>query len=136
MSWASSDTAVHSNLAQVITRSGSRAGDGHKRRSDAPAQSINWQYMMIFTLGVGATQQCLPFRVPPGCKVKARAYNGASAGNSGPVTVGLSRGETVYGKGTSLAPLDYVEFPVNNTARIWASGAQGDGVVISVFTDQ
>ncbi len=101
----------------------------------APAQNINWTFQVVLA-ATGAPQLAPGANVPPGSTCRVRANNGSGTGNAHMVYVGASRDAVVpAGSGTPLAPLDDIAFPIGNTGRIWVSGIEGDGVVVSIINN-
>jgi hypothetical protein len=94
---------------------------------------VSWSHLLLVA-ATNVPQSCVSFVVPPGCVVRARANNGTLAGNAAVIFVALDPTTLRRGMGTPLNPLDDVSFPVDNTCKVWAMGAIGDGVVISVTT--
>lgn len=131
--WISDLTAFHSNAVKGPTLSQKGNSDSAPRRVESPGQRINQTFTIVFS-ATNVPQQCQPFSVPPGCKVKARAFNGTVAGNANPVYVASNPGTLLNGQGTALAPLDNLDFPADHTSRLWAMGTSGDGVVISIVS--
>jgi len=92
---------------------------------------INWSFQMEFT-GLNVPQVLPPFFVPDGAIVRVRATNGTKVGNSDNVKVGQSRESALNGPNDSLPAWAEIVYPVKNTNTIWACGAIGDGVMVSV----
>jgi hypothetical protein len=117
----SQNTASYSNSVTPT------AAKGQVRRQGA----VNWSHTLVFA-NTNVPQVVPGYLVPPGSSVRVRGNNGGVGGNAQVVYAATNPDSLRAGLGTPLQPLDDVAFPVDNTARIWAMGKAGDGIVIAV----
>jgi len=105
------------------------------KKSGQAAKPLLWSFMLIFGAD-NVPQSVPPYKVPDGCIVRARAFNGTAAGNVDPAFVATDRTALLRGQGVALAPLDDVSFPVEKLFHAWGMGKSGDGVIFSVVSQQ
>src|SRR5260370_34798834 len=94
---------------------------------------ISWSVTIVFAAD-NTPVPCIAYRVPPDCTVRVRANNGTTVGNAQVAFATTNPTSLKAGHGTPLAPFDDVEYPVDNTCRVWGMGKTGDGLTISVVS--
>jgi len=140
MTWR---VALTGDSGTSTTRSGSGAQQSNgsagtvipMKKGSTSARPIQWSFMLIFAAD-NVPQAIPPYKVPDGCTVRARAFNGSAAGNVAAVFVATDRTALLRGQGSPLAPLDDVSFPVEKLFHAWGMGKTGDGVIFSVVSQQ
>jgi hypothetical protein len=79
----------------------------------------------------GVPQQCVSIPVAPGLTVTLIGVVGQAV-NAHDVWVADNRQELLAGTGRRVPAGSEVEFPVDNTGRIWYIGTAADGLLVTV----
>ena len=103
----------------------------NKTVNRAPQDAVNVTLTTLIRT-TGVPQPATPYQVPPQASVNVRGQNGTTAGNTGPVYVGLNPEELSNGGGRQVTPDTEIFYPVSNAGQIWVRGTAGDGIQVTI----